>query len=147
MTIGMTLDERIPAIVVGMTPGELLPPHPWQVSQNSIQRIVGYAAKKNTIRCGSATQAYHYIIDIARFNQATTVEIFGAWEDACVPQAVAMALSQGLSVRVPKGLTLPCPGVGVEEKLPYSVTIFSDKSCTYTHREDEKYWRFAPQRI
>lgn len=146
----MTIDEQIPAIVVGMSSGELLPPHRFDISPSRVQAIMDYAAASGAIQCGSATNAYQHLCDLARFNQATTVEIFGAWEQVCVAEAVALALCKGIDVRVPKDLILSHPDfyrTSSVHTLSGRVNFFVDANACYTNQEDEKYWRFAPQRI
>ena len=68
------------------------------------------------------------------------IEIFGLWEDLCVSAAIARAIKEGISVRVPKGYTL-------RSWLPnyhgLRANVAMCLSNPFVYKEDEEYRYFV----
>lgn len=145
----MTLDE-IPAIVLGMQPGELKEPYHPTFTDADVQLVHTYACARGARELGSATQAYPLLIDLARAGHRK-VELFGAFAEACVAQAVVIALGQGMEAIVPAVVTHSV-AYGIASKdnpyFLYSVAEIAQHSgVRYTAQYTQNEWHFTPQRI
>ena len=104
------------------------------------QRVYARAVTKRA-------ESFPQLVDSLSFLQnfenkdITSLEIFGAWEEFCIAEGIAEALSYGINVRVPKGYVAALK----ERKMSFSELVsLKLGGGSFRYDEDEEYHYFTP---
>ena len=131
----------IPAIVVGMRKGELLPEYDPDIPLDFIDKVTERANQTNAYRFGIAFDARDTIKQLA--NEGTEqIEAFGTWQHQCVSAIVGYGLMNQMVVRVPKGLTFSVNNFSLEDAVARSCV----GAYPYQLTEDKNFLYFTPEK-
>jgi hypothetical protein len=131
----------IPAIVVGMRKGELLPEYDQDIPPDFIDKVTKRADQTNAYRFGIAFDAKKTVEELANKGEEQ-IETFGTWQHQCVSAIVRYGLMNDISVRVPKGFTFSVNDFSLEDAVARTCV----GAYPYQLTEDKNFLYFIPKK-
>lgn len=96
-------EARCPALCVGYTKGELLPPYGSGIDSRDAKRIINYAEERKAIKLESAAPLvplFGDLLDVLLSFQPEEIEVMGSYAEECVSSVIEVFLGRGIPVRV-----------------------------------------------